>query len=194
MGLASLWQLVRSGDLRKLCRQAREGRYAPHEDGRAADCVLGFAFGRLGAEPNVRPGASNERLAAFAREHFPDLAAILQQEVADAHQLLAPVPPVLRIDRHRQAGRYLDTREVADQARILMGQHGWRVAVLLAHAHHVPRAVQVCTRLGMRTIVPPGLECIPFCADSAQPWTRSARAWYRRERLVLLYHAWKGWL
>ena len=101
---------------------------------------------------------------------------------------------MLRIDRHREAGKYLDTREVADQARLLMAGQGWRVAVLLAQAHHVPRAGRVCARLGIGVVVPAGLERVPFCPNSSQPWTRGAAAWYRRERLVLLHHAWRGWL
>ena len=60
-----------------------------------------------------------------------------------------PAQPVLRVDRHRQEGKYLDTREVADQARLLMAQRGWQVALLLAHGHHVPRALRICTRLGI---------------------------------------------
>jgi hypothetical protein len=194
MALRTLCRFLWSGDCGTLCRQARLGRYAPQGEARAADCVLGFAFGRLEDGSNVWPGVSNVELACHARERFPDLPAILQHEVADAYQALAPGHRVLRIERHRQAGRYLDTREVADQARILMGQEGWRVAVLLAQGHHVPRALRVCTRLGVRAVVPAGLERIPFCPGSSQPWTRSAAAWWRRERLVLLHHAWMGWL
>jgi hypothetical protein len=192
--LLGLCRFVGCGDYRTLCLQALSGRYAAPGDGKAADCVLGFAFGRLGREPNVRPGVSNERLAGYARQHFPGLPAILQQEVADAYRLLAPGHPVLSIDHHREVGRYLDTREVAEQARKLMEQHGWQTAVLLAHGHHVPRALRVCTRLGIQVVVPAGLQAIPFCPDSSQPWTRTARAWYRRECLVLLHYAWKGWL
>jgi hypothetical protein len=192
--LSGLCRFVGSGDYRALRLQIQSGRYTPQGDGRAADCVVGFAFGRLGRAPNVRAGVSNEHLAGFARRHFPDLPAILQQEVADVYQRLAPGHPVLPIDRHQEAGRYLDTREVAEQARQLMAQRGWQVAVLLAHGHHVPRALRVCTRLGIRTVVPAGLQAIPFCPNSSQPWTRSARAWYRRECLVLLHYAWRGWL
>ena len=194
VGLLGLCRFVVSGDYRALRIQARSGQYTVQGDERAADCVLGFAFGRLGRAPSVQPGVSNEQLAHSARRHFPDLPAILQQEIADAHRPLAPGHPVLSIDRHRQAGRYLDTREMADQARSLMEKNGWRAAVLLAHGHHVPRAVRVCARLGIQTVVPEGLAAIPFCPDSSQPWTRSAASWYRRECLVLLHHAWKGWL
>jgi len=193
MGIGSLCRFVWSGDYSTLCRQARSGRYVVQGDPGTADCVLGFAFGRLGEEPNIQPGISNEELARFARKHFPNLPAILQQEVADVYELLTPAP-VLRVDRHRQEDKYLDTREVADQARLLMGQRGWQVALLLAHGYHVPRALRICTRLGLCTVVPAGLEEIPFCTDSSQSWTRSAGAWYRRERLVLLHHAWKDWL
>jgi hypothetical protein len=194
MGIGRLCQFVCSGEYAALCRQARFGRYAVQGDLRAAECVLGFAFGAVGHAPSVQPGISNEQLAHYAREHFPDLPALLQQEIADAYDLLTPTATVLSIHRHRQAGSYLDTREVADQGRLLMQQRGWKVAVLLAHGHHVPRALRVCTRLGICTVVPAGLERIPFCPDSLQPWTRSAEGWYRRERLVQLHHAWRGWL
>jgi hypothetical protein len=190
MPLRRLWQFVWSGEYRVLCRQVRYGRSAaPNSEG-SADCVLAFAFGHLDGSP----GVSNVELACFARERFPHLPAILQEEVAEVYEALAPGHRMFRIDRHREAGKYLDTREVADQARLLMARQGWQVAVLVAQAHHVPRAFRVCTRLGIRAVVPAGLECVPLCPASSQSWTRSAAAWYRRERLVLLHHAWKGWL
>jgi hypothetical protein len=192
--LLRLGWFILSGDYQALCVQAWSGRYTPRGDPRQADCILGFAFGRLGGESKVRPGLSNEQLATIARKHFPCLPAILQWEVADAYPPGGPGPLILRIDQHRQPGRYLDTRELAEQARFLMAQRGWKRAVLLAQGHHVPRALRVCRRLGIDTVLPEGLERIAFCPGSSQPWTRSAGAWYRRECLALLHHAWKGWL
>ena len=192
MGIGRLGKFVWSGEYDALCREVRLGRPEPRGELAEADCVLGFAFGRVGREPRIRPGVSNVQLASFAREHFPHLPAILQREIADAYS--APAPAILSIGRHRVAGRYLHTREVAEQARLLMAARGWRVAVLLAHGGHVPRALRVCERLGIRTVVPAGLERIAFCPDSSQPWTRNAGAWFRRERVTLLHHAWKGWI
>jgi uncharacterized SAM-binding protein YcdF (DUF218 family) len=178
----------------KLWKQAGCGRYTVKGDLKNADCVIGFAFGGVREGTGVRPGQSNDNLARYALKHCPTLPKILQGEIADAFLALAAGCALLRVDRHRRPDRYLDTREVAEQAVLLMHAHGWRTAVILAQGHHVPRADAVCRKLGIRTVVPPGLERVPFCPHSVQRWTRNARAWLRRETLALLYYRWAGWI
>ena len=177
-----------------LCRQTWSGHYTVIGNLNEAQCVLGFSFGAVGQEPEVRPGLSNEDLASYALEHFVHLPKILQREVADAYLCLAPGSQVERINYHRQPTRYLDTREVAEQAWGIMEHHGWRTAALLAHGHHMPRVHAVCQRVGISTVALPGLEKIRFCPDSAQRWTRSRQAWFRREVLTIFYYRWQGWI
>jgi hypothetical protein len=177
-----------------LCRQAWTGHYLVNGDLNEAQCVLGFSFGGVGTGPKLQPGASNEDLAGYALQHFGQLPRIFQGEIADAYLRFVPGAYIDRIGAHRQPGRYLDTREVAEQAWNIMKQHGWQTAALLAHGHHLPRVDAVCRKLGISAIVLPGLEKIRFCPDSAQRWTRSRRAWLPREVATILYYRCKGWI
>jgi hypothetical protein len=178
-----------------LFRQAWSGAYRPEGDANEADCLVAFSFGGVRQGDTIRPGASNTALACYAHEHFGHLPMILQGEIADACGTGPSVPGTWRIDRHRRPGRYLDTHEVAAQARQIMEQQGWETAVVLAHGHHMPRAAAVCRKLGLGTVVPPGLEYIPFCPDSFQRWTCSRLLWYRREvGAIVYYRFWKMWI
>jgi hypothetical protein len=177
-----------------LCRQAWSGAYPVKGDRAAAQCVVAFSFGHLAAGSARRPGPSNEDLARLALEQFAGLPKIFQREVADAYLALAPGSPVYRIAGHRRPGKYLDTREAADQAAAVLREHGWRTAVVLAHACHVPRAAAVCERLGIAAVVPPGLEGVRFCRGSRQPWTRNRVLWFLREVPTLGYYRCRGWL
>jgi uncharacterized SAM-binding protein YcdF (DUF218 family) len=173
--------------LHLLLWQTWSGRYAVRGETAQADCVLGLAFGLVRDGLQIRPGASNIGLAQLARKHFARLPLILQGEVADAYGEPLPGIPLFRIDQHRQAGKYLDTSEVAAQALEIMRQQGWRSAVLLAQAHHVPRVALVCQRLGLQTVVPPGLGEVGFCPNSSQWWTRGRLRWFVRECATMIY-------
>lgn len=173
---------------RGLLHTAVTGRYRPHGDPAAADCVIGFAFGVRGRK---RPGVSNQRLAALILERWPRLPRVLQGEIAGA--LRDDGVPTFSIDRHRQPGSYLDTREIAEQAVQLMSEHGLSKPLILAQAHHLPRADAVCRLLGMKTIVPRGLSDV-FDGRSAQRWTRNQPAWGVRETIAIAYYELRGWL
>jgi len=179
----------------RLYGQAWSGRYSPCGDVARADCLVGFSFGvtEVGGVP--QPGASNSFLARFAFDRFRSVPKILQKEIAEAYQPLDPGGRVEWIRQHRVSpGRYLDTREVAEQALAVMQANGWNRPLIVAHGHHVPRAAAVCRRLGMDVIVPAGLEKVPFCPGSTQPWTRGLWRWRWREAVAIAGFAWKGWL
>lgn len=181
--------------LYSLLWQTWSGRYAVQGEVADADCVIGFAFGGVRDGQVLRPGASNAALADFARQHLAHLPLILQWEVADAYGKPAQGRPLFRIDRHRRPGKYLDTYEVAAQSRDLMDRHGWYTAVILAQGHHLPRAAQVCQKLGLQIVTPPGLGVVPFCPDACQWWTRGRRSWFGREAATMVYYRfWKQWM
>jgi hypothetical protein len=185
--------------LKNLWRQAWDGKYEARGDPGEADCLIAFSFGVVKGEGDAkpRPGAANEDLARLAHEDFPHLPKILQIEVADAyHEAHCPEAKVWIAQNEEEGDPYahLTTHDVAEHALDVMSGHGWKTAVLLAHAHHVPRVEAVCGRLGLTTVVPPGLERVRFCPDSTQPWTQSEKAWRRREPLVLLYFRLRGWI
>jgi hypothetical protein len=177
--------------LLKLMIVAYTGRYAPKGNTHDADAVLGFGFGGVDQQ---NPGASNEDLAAFAYRSFKGKLKVLQSEIADAYAVLAPDETVYRITEHRQKGKYLDSREVAEQAKIILSKLGAERVAILAHPNHVGRANTVCERLGLSTVVPPGLECVRFDPGSCQKWTRNRGAWIRREVLSIIYYRLKGWV
>jgi hypothetical protein len=76
----------------------------------------------------------------------------------------------------------------------VLHERGWRPAVVLAHACHVPRATAVCKKLGIAPVVPPGLEGVRFCRGSRQPRTRNRVLWFLREVTTLGYCRCRGWI
>jgi hypothetical protein len=195
--------------------QAWTGQYEAHGDPQKADCLIGFSFGYRGGRAQgaslaaqatarrfwrkhpVSPGLSNEDLAAVAARDFAHLPKIMQFEIADAYGALkAPgARQVERIEHHRDPQYYLDSREVAVQARAIMRARGWRRAIILAHPNHIPRLDLICARLGIRTIVT-GVErgAVEFDPRASQKWTRNLQRWRGYEPLVLVYYWLKGWV
>jgi len=168
--------------------QAVTGRYAPRGDPADGDCVIGFAFGHRGSSG---PGLANEDLAALIAKRFGDRSLILQAEIAEA---LGPVSShVYEISGHRRRRRYLDTREVAAQARLVMRREGFRCAIVVAQPHHLPRADAVCRKLGLETIVPAGIAA-RFDPRSRQPWTRDQPKWSVREGLAIAHYTVRRWI
>lgn len=174
-----------------LLREAVTGRYQRHSSAAVADCVVGFSFGYRSLHGHPTPGASNRQLAAIIAQHYLELPLILQWEIAAA---LPAEVSVWRIERHAKKHQYLDTREVARQARDIMQRQNYMTALIVAYPHHVGRVDAVCQRLGMHTIVPDGLEGVDFDARSRQPWTRRQPAWSVRETMAIAYYDVLGWL
>lgn len=185
--------------LEELMSRAKSGEYERHGTLDEADCVVGFAFGCLVDGTIVRPGLSNVGLAKFIAVSCSGLPVIAQFELADALEEVAGATPngaerVYRIERHRNKGEYLDTREVALQAQAIMRQHGWTQPAIVAHPGHMPRVDAICRMIGMNTIAPDGLEVVEFDPDSTQEWTRSAAAWGPHEVVAIPNARKRGWL
>lgn len=173
---------MNSPDLAILREQAKLNTYTVHGNVDDADCVIGFSFGYLGVDAYEQPGKSNRQLAAFIEEHLSALPLIVQFEINDA---LKAAPATHVISKSRQEGEYLNSREIAEQAFILMQKHGWHNAVIVTHPAMEARNDALCSKLGMITITPPGLESIEYDPDSAQPWTRDKESWWKREQGVI---------
>ena len=162
-----------------------------------ADCVIGPSFGFRGKPGygHAEPGLSNQDLAAVAAKYYGKLPKILQFELADAYQAHGKRPgeKVYTIKRHRKRGKYLDTREVLEQAKIIMQEHGFKTAVLLAHPNHMPRVQMCCDVLGINWVATPELRgAVEFDPLSAQKWTRSIDQWRGYEPLALAFYRMKG--
>lgn len=179
---------MNDSEVENLIQRACSGDYETHGVPSEADCLIGFSFGFRKVGSEMQPGLSNEDLAQFIQEHFKLFPKILQFEIAVA--LGDPQPA--RIERHRTAGAYLNTKEVAEQALEIMKSHAWSKPLLVAHPHHMPRVDAICQKLGMRTIVPPGLGFVRFDPESEQPWTRSEASWVLKEPDSIKRHAAAG--
>ncbi len=173
------------------------GRYATYGSTSDADCVIGFSFGYRGNGRHVAPGFSNDDLADVAIKHYPRLPKILQFEIADAY-VAAGGPFAKRITRiahHRVAHRYLDTHEVAAQAKIVMERHGWKTAILLADPYHMPRVQAVCNKLEVNWVATNDTRgAVEFDLKSTQNWTRSLAAWRHYEPMALMFYRLRGWV
>lgn len=191
------------------------GHYEPHGKIEQADCVIGFSFGYRGKasvdgglskqdskngiakERKVQPGLSNQDLANVAIKSYTKLPKILQFEIADAYMEAdgPQQPAIIRIEKHRKRHTYLDTVEVAEQAKIIMEENGWKNAVLLAHPNHMPRADAVCKNLGISTIVTRDeVGTVEFDPLSSQKWTRNIDKWRGYEPLAICFYKLKGYL
>ena len=160
-----------------------------------ADCVIGLSFGYRGEGKNVTPGLSNQDLANVAFKKFSGFPKILQFEIADAYSELGTKEPgkVIRIEKHRKRGKYLDTREVIEQAKLIMDEQGWRKPVILAHPFHMPRVQLVCDRLGIDWIATDvEVGQIEFDPLSTQKWTRDIDHWRGYEPLAMAFYGFKG--
>lgn len=183
----------------ELIEQAWTGDYKTKGELAEADCVIGWSFGYRGKGKNITPGLSNEDLANVIVRHYDGLPKILQWEIADAYieqnKAKAHAHPIVRIKKHRKRGKYLDTREVAIQAKEAMRQRGWKTAVLLAHPYHLPRVQEVCDQLGIDWVATADLRgAVEFDPQSTQKWTRDSEAWRGYEPLALSLYRAKGWL
>jgi hypothetical protein len=176
-------------NLGDIMSRARTGNYQRTGSLADADCVIGLAFG---CRSDNSHGLSNIDLAAFAAMSCPTLPKIFQYEIADAHPDHFGV--VFRIETHRTAGQYLNSREVAEQALHVMGLNGWTSPALVAHPYHMPRAAAICAKLGMNTIAPDGLHVVRFDRHSAQDWTRDPEAWGAHEDVAIPADHARGWI
>lgn len=165
--------------------------YAPHGKSEDADCVIAFSFGYRAQGRQVLPGLVNQELAGFIADHYAGKPLFLQSEIYDALQDLTGCRAELRIGK--PGGDYLDTREVALQAKAFMAAHGCHRALLVGQAHHITRIDAICKKLGLETIVP---EHLPALWDNAscQWWTRSRLSWGLREPAVMLHHLMRRWV
>lgn len=175
-------------------RPTSTGRYTVHGHPLDAECAIGFSFGYRGRREHPQPGASNEALAELAAGYYQlGIRPILQSLVDDALEARSLVGGYHRIERDLRTGQELGIRRAAEEALRLMRESGWRRALILAHAHQVALCDAVCRRLGIETIVPPGLGRVPFDPESSAREARSEREWIICEGPLIASYRDKGW-
>ena len=171
-----------------LIHRASTGDYEVHGNELDGGCVIGFSFGFRKDGNKIIPGLSNKQLALCIKERFARLQKILQFEIADA----LGDSTAIRIEKHRTPSAYLNTREVAEQALVIMKERGYKKPIIVAHPFHMPRTDAICQKLGMQTIAPHGLESVQFDQKSEQPWTRDQASWISKEATSIKRYAEQG--
>lgn len=174
--------------------RSKSGKYQSHGEISEADCIIGFSFGFRKNGDNIEPGLSNQDMAEIINNVYSALPKVLQFEIADAVQATEKQDDIYRIKLHSTPGLYLDTHEVAVQAKAIMEEHGWNKALLVAHPNHVPRVDAICTKLGIDTIVPDTLSAVRFDPESQQDWTRSLENWSNCEPKTIDDYVGRGWI
>ncbi len=125
--------------------------------------IIGLSFGT---------GFVNNFLVSMVLEtadYFPDAYLVLQKELVLDDIIKERADVVIR--GHRVEGKYLDTIEVLEQAKIFLFPKRKKV-ILIAHPDHLPRATRIASKLGydvIRMKIPP----IPYDALSRQIWTKN---------------------
>jgi precorrin-4 methylase len=155
------------------------GDYLVHGQLSEAHCILAPAFGLRTIDGVVTPGVSNVDLAQFIMGLDVDLPTITQPELAMA---LNTGIDLFEISEARQSNKRLDTTEFVEQAKVLMAEHNWQTALLVAHPNHVTWVDYVCTQLGLATVTVSGMKYVRFDSQSDQYWTRSLSAWQTEVR------------
>jgi uncharacterized SAM-binding protein YcdF (DUF218 family) len=182
----------RAGRTAAMVGRALTGRYVVHGGTRDADCVVAFSFGQRRAyDGQVDPGEVNLYLANEVTRLGGQRPVIAQFEIDDALRRQGGREADVRVASGNRA--FLDTREVAADAATAMSQNGWRCALVIAQAHHVPRADSTLRAAGVETVTPDGLRSA-WDRRSRQPWTRGPVAWALREPAAIMYYLLRGWL
>lgn len=185
-------------------RQAYNGELPPASsvtELQAVDAVVGFAFGaKFNAAGELSgPGGANEALAQYISANFPDKKLFLQEEIAMA---MAQVNPGLAAQVHvlpplKRPGHTYNTAEIAQQA-IHAGLGGYAAVAVVAFGPHLLRASKVlekaCRECGTQVVIPDMQGVGDFDAQSSQPWTRSEKAWRKREVPTMLYFAFRNYI
>lgn len=163
---------------------------SPSDSLEEAEVFIAQSFGRR----KNSPGKSNKELADEIRKlhrRYPR-PLILQWEVADCFEDLKKWI-VLRIERHRILGKYLDSEEVKTQAVIEMKKRGWRNAILISQPWQTWRCKRILECLGVSVKIPL-MKSISFDRKSIQWWTRYLFLWILREIPTRLYYFYKRWI
>lgn len=185
----------RAAKVTVLMIRAVGGRYRVAENTDTMQCVVALAFGYRLTGTGVRePGPCNEYLAALALATSNGRPIISQAEI---DQAICSLRPSMGADHvigsSRNPERYLDTHECAVHLQSMMGDNGWKTAVLIAHPHHLPRAQTVFASRGIETASPPCVRAI-WDRKSSQPWTRGPLRWAIRELFAIWLYERRGWL
>ena len=155
------------------------------------ECIVGFSLGMR----KESAGAVNEALGMevnmFLSGWPRPVPLILQHEIASC----VNGPRIMKakvIEKHRDDGAYLDTREVGVQAWLTMRENGWKTCVVLAHKDHAERCAAVMRKLG--AVVTGTITTNVYDRLSTQWWTTYRFLFVPANAYAMYKYRKKGWI
>jgi hypothetical protein len=142
-----------------------------------------------------QPGIVNEALAQFVTERYANLPTFMSPTVAEAMEIADPdfVPEEVfkgKISAGTLALSGGSWQEMS-QAKQMLAERGLSHPILVGQAFHVGRVALQARKLGLDTLLPPGLPK-SFDPSSSQWWCRNRAFWPCRELPGRIYLYLKG--
>lgn len=161
------------------CFRVEEMQPSSGDDLQVADSIVAFSMGFIKEEGVIKPGKSNEFLAGVVEKYQKQfkLPVISQWEIAECLQEAAH----LIIRKHRKEDKYLDTHEVAYQAKRVLNVEKLSRPIIVAEPFHMWRCFMTVKKLGFFPRVADTSGC-PFDEKSEQKWTRSEELFQASEK------------
>jgi hypothetical protein len=186
--VVSLSRFVRVTDI---MLRAMTGMYQSLGSRAETDCVLVPSFGFQRTANGILPGRTNEYLASQAALLAVGRPILAQAEVYDALVDMGAAQQVYKIAA-RDKG-YFDTRAFLLECMPVLTAHCYRLPLIIAHPHHLPRTQATAHALGLDISCPGGLQAV-WDKTSEQAWTRSVYTWMPREVVTIYTYARRKWL
>lgn len=141
------------------------------------DIIVGHSYGTT-----HEPGSANNMLGLYIAEYAEGRPIFVDRNLADALPEGIVADEIEEGEISTGTGGNTGTWGAWLHAREFMRQNGLETALVVAQRCHVGRvALQAC-KLGIPTVIPPGLPDV-FDKHSDQWWTRSKTLWVPREVL-----------
>lgn len=143
------------------------GFYETTGNPKEADCIMGHSFGTDTSEESV-----NRQLVDAMKQYAngrPIIAdRMLIQADPEGEEVYAHIidGQITKMDGQSGTGRALAS------AKIYMDERGLTRPLMLAQRYHIDRVVRQAAKLGIRSVVPPGLPG-QFDRRSKQVWTKN---------------------
>lgn len=150
--------------------------------------ALSFGYRIRTKRKLVVPGPTNNRLAEIAikiGQEF-NVPIFAQWEIADAIEATRRKVDLIRIDKQRSDGKYLETGEVLHHIKAYVKkQPNLTQGLVVAHANHVDRVIAQADKIKLNLMPYTNLPR-SFDRKDAQWWVRNRLLWALRETLAII--------
>ncbi len=156
--------------------------------------ALSFGYRTKTKRKLIIPGPTNNRLAEISvkiGQEF-NVPIFAQGEIADAIEATRRKVDLIRIDKQKVDGEYLDTGEVLQHIKTHLKKYPTPFkGLIVAHANHVDRVVAQATKIKLNVVPYTNLPR-SFDRKDAQWWVRNRLLWALRETLAIIVFKLKG--